>query len=231
MVKPEALPERPAQTVTGYRLINSKFPPIALFDDVADESEFAALHALQALTNPRLQNEAGNLALLPTCEIPFGIRGCSYAVAPFTHVNPDGSRFSDGSFGVLYVADLLATAIAEVKYHQQAYWQNVEGLHFERFVFRGLKCIFDERGCRDAKGLEYSHPVYAPDDYHYSRALGWSIREACSAGLRYRSVREPGATCWALMTPIHVRDIVQTTHLEMIWNGRVTQVNRLSACH
>ncbi len=231
MVTPEALPERPAQTVTGYRLINSKFPPIDLFDDVADENEFAALHALQTLTNPRLQNEVGNLALLPAREIPFGIRGCSYAVGPFTHVNPEGSRFSDGSFGVLYVADALATAIAEVKYHQQAYWQNVAGLHFERFVFRGLKCVFDERGCRDAMTLDYSHPVYTPDDYSCGRALGWSVREGRSAGLRYRSVREPGATCWALMTPLNVRDIIQTTHLEMIWNGSITQVNRLNAYH
>lgn len=230
MVELETLPELSSRSITGYRLINSKFPPIDLFDDVADEDEFAALHTLQVLTNPRLQNEIGNLALLPTCEIPFGIRGCSYAVGPFTHVNPGGSRFSDGGFGVLYVADALATAIAEVKYHQQAYWQNVPGLHFERFVFRGLKCVFDEFGCRDAKVLERSHPIYAPDDYRHGRALGWSVRKARAAGLRYHSVREPEATCWALMTPKQVLDIVQTTHLEMIWNGSVTQVNRLSAC-
>ncbi|MGP9635000.1 RES family NAD+ phosphorylase [Halomonas sp. AOP43-A1-21] len=229
MVALETLPELPAQPVIGYRLINSKFPPIDLFDDVADEDEFAALHALQALTNPRLQNQVGNLALLPVKEIPFGIRGCSYAVAPFTHVNPSGSRFSDGGFGVLYVADNLATAIAEVKYHQQIYWAKVAGLHFERFVFRGLKCAFNERGCRDATVLKRSNPIYAPSDYRTSRVLGWSVREAQAGGLRYHSVREPEATCWALMTPRQVSDVVQTTHLEMIWNGSVAQVNQLSA--
>ena len=122
MVKAADLPVLPARDVIGYRLVNSKFPPIDLFDDVADPDEFAALHALQSLTNPRLQTEVGDLALLPLEQIPFGIRGCSYAVAPFTHINPEGSRFSDGSFGVLYLADTLETAIAEVKHHQQAYW-------------------------------------------------------------------------------------------------------------
>ncbi|HAZ98258.1 MAG TPA: hypothetical protein DCX04_03025, partial [Halomonas sp.] len=128
MVKAADLPVLPARDVIGYRLVNSKFPPIDLFDDVADPDEFAALHALQSLTNPRLQNEVGDLALLPLEQIPFGIRGCSYAVAPFTHINPEGSRFSDGSFGVLYLADTLETAIAEVKHHQQAYWQRVPEL-------------------------------------------------------------------------------------------------------
>ncbi|CAK8738353.1 hypothetical protein SODG_002040 [Sodalis praecaptivus] len=53
----ETLPSLPRITLrdqTGYRLINSKYPPVSLFDDVADEHEFNALHALQALTNPRL---------------------------------------------------------------------------------------------------------------------------------------------------------------------------------
>ena len=44
----------------GYRFIPSKYPPISLFDDVADSDEFEALYELQALTNPRLLNAAGS---------------------------------------------------------------------------------------------------------------------------------------------------------------------------
>lgn len=226
MVKATDVQMLPGREVTGYRLVNSKFPPIDLFDDVADAEEFAALHALQALTNPRLQNEVGNLALLPPEQIPFGIRGCSYAVAPFTHVNPQGSRFSDGSFGVLYLADTLETAIAEVKHHQQAYWQNVPALHYERFVFRGLKGVFDEGGLGDALALPIDHAIYAPDDYSVSQPFGDDVRRSMD-GLRYHSVRKLNAHCWALMTPRSVADVIQTTHLEMIWNGAITQVNHL----
>ena len=88
--------------IRAYRLVNSKFPPIAIFDDVASADEFESLYALQAITNPRLANQAGRLELIPRADIPFGIPGCSYAAAPFTHVNPDGSRFSDGSFRDLH---------------------------------------------------------------------------------------------------------------------------------
>ena len=38
-------------------------------------------------------------------------------MASFTHLNPRGSRFSDGSFGVYYAASELETAIAETIFH------------------------------------------------------------------------------------------------------------------
>lgn len=228
-MSPEALPRLPAREVIGHRLVNSKFPPISLFDDVASREEFEALHALQAMTNPRLLAEAGDLALLPPAEIPFGIPGCAYAAAPFTHVNPEGSRFGDGGFGVLYLADHLATALTEVRHHQQAYWSRVPDLHYERFTFRGLRARFDESGIRDALVLPPTHPVLSPGDYAASQALGRTIREGGDAGLRYPSVRQPGATCWALMTPRPMRELVQTHHYEMIWNGRLTEVNRLTS--
>ena len=38
-------------------------------------------------------------------------------MAAFTHLNPQGSRFSDGSYGVFYAGKERATAIAETRYH------------------------------------------------------------------------------------------------------------------
>lgn len=228
MVTLESLNQLPAGERQSYRLINSKFPPISLFEDVADADEFASLFALQALTNPRLQNEVGSLELIPRQQIPFGIPGCSYAIAPFTHVNPDGSRFSDGRFGVLYLADTMQTALAEVSYHQQRYWQQVPDLHYERFVLRGLSCQFEQAGCYDATRLPRTDPIYHPDNYAAARALGIAAQQTTASGLRYHSVRNQGATCWALFSPQPVRAIVQCAHYEMIWNGGITAVNKLT---
>lgn len=225
----DSLPLLAEQEQRAYRLVNSRFPPIDLFDDVADAAEFEGLYQLQALTNPRLQNEIGRIALIPVAEIPFGIPGCSYAVGPFTHVNPAGSRFSSGDFGVLYLADVMETAIAEVRHHQNQYWSKVAGLNYERFLFRGLVCTFDEVANRDATGMPLSEPIYDPDDYSAARQLGHAAKRAGSPGLRYNSVRSPGNHCWALMTPRHVKSIVQTAHYEMIWNGQITSVSRLSS--
>lgn len=223
-----SLPASSGKSLQAYRLVNSKFPPIALFDDVADARDFDAIYQLQTLTNPRLQNEMGRLELIARDEIPFGIAGCSYAAAPFTHLNPEGSRFSDGSFGVLYLANKMDTAIAEVRHHQGRYWANVQGLNYERFTFRGLSCSFNDAGMRDATVIPLTDPVYAPDDYTHSRRLGHETKREGCPGLRYNSVRSPGNTCWALMTPRPVTSIIQTAHYEMIWNGQIISVNQIT---
>jgi len=222
------LPVLEGESLQAYRLVNSKFPPIALFDDVADGEDFEALYQIQALTNPRLQNEIGRLELIPRDQIPFGIPGCSYATAPFTHVNPAGSRFSNGTFGVLYLADRMDTAIAEVRHHQERYWSKVPGLNYERFVFRGLTASFSDIGMRDATTLPLSDAIYAPDDYAHSNRLGSEVKRAGCMGLRYHSVRSPGNICWALMTPRPVTSIIQAAHFEMIWCGQMISVNRIT---
>jgi hypothetical protein len=228
MVTTQQLPTLPDARQQGYRLVNSKFPPIELFDDVAGADEFQALYQIQALTNPRLQNEVGRIELIALDQIPFGIPGCSYATAPFTHVNPEGSRFSDGSFGVLYVADQIDTAIAEVRYHHNRYWSQVAKLNYDRFMFRGLNCHFSEEGLVDATTVAPSDGIYASEDYVQSRQLGSRLKSQGSPGLRYHSVRSPGHVCWGLLTPRWVTSVIQGAHFEMIWNGRITSVNRVS---
>lgn len=215
--------------ITGFRLVNSKFPPINLFDDVADESEFEQLYQLQAMTNPRIQTEIGNLNLIRRSEIPFGITGCSYATSPFTHVNPAGSRFSDGQFGMLYLADTMTTAIAEVAYHQGRYWSGVHGLDYDRLVFRGLRFKVGEAAWYDATTLTVRDAIYDPGDYAASRAFGQVLYKTGAQGLQYHSVRKPGATCWGLFTPRQVKSVVQSTHFEFIWNGEaISAIHRVS---
>ena len=228
MVNLSQLADLNSEQLQAYRLVNSKFPPIALFDDVANPEEFEALYQIQALTNPRLQNEVGRIELIPRSEIPFGITGCSYAIAPFTHVNPDGSRFSNGSFGVLYLAATMEAALAEVHHHQDKYWSNIQNLNYERFVFRGLSCSFVDHSMKDATSLPMSHSIYDPDDYTYARSVGKIVKDAGHRGIRYNSVRMQGCYCWALMSPKSVSSIVQTAHYEMIWNGQITGVNKIS---
>ncbi|MGY8871496.1 MAG: RES domain-containing protein, partial [Pseudomonadales bacterium] len=42
------------------------------------------------------------------------------------------------------------------------------------------------------------------------------------------SVRRKGAICWGLMTPLQVNSIQQAAHYEMVWNGTITGVSKLS---
>ena len=78
-----------------YRLVPSRFPPISLFERVADAADLDVVYAVEALTNPRLRQEVGEISLVPAAERMSGA-GSSPIMAAFTHLNPMGSRFTDG---------------------------------------------------------------------------------------------------------------------------------------
>ena len=52
----------------SYRLIASRYPTVALYDAIADPADLEAVFAIEALTNPRLRNELGELQLVPPDE-------------------------------------------------------------------------------------------------------------------------------------------------------------------
>ncbi len=215
---------------TSYRLVNSKFPPITLFDDVASVDDFEAIFALQSLTNPRMLNEVGDLTLLPLNEIPFDINGTNYVTAPFTHLNPDGSRFSNGSFGVLYLADSEETAIAETLHHQEKFFQNIPELHYDTIDMRCLKVVFSGvlADIKSTGGLVEgfnADQVYDPNDYGVSQLLSDKFRKQGQQGIEYDSVRNKGAVCWGLYSPKFVLSAIQTKHFEFVFDGsRISQV-------
>jgi len=211
----------------SHRLINSKFPPISLFDDVADADEFEFLYDLQARTNPRLLNEVGDINLVSKEEIPFGITGCSYATASFTHVNPNGSRFSDGSFGALYMADKIETAIAETRHHQSIYFTNIEGLAYDTITMRGLSCCFSGELIDITNDCD--EEIYHLSDYTAAQNFGSQLRKQGCEGIQYNSVRKKDAICWILLTPKNVIKIEQTAHYEFIWDGeKIAKVEKIA---
>jgi hypothetical protein len=83
------------------RIIRSLYPPIDLFEDIADPADWPLLISAEMKTNPRLMASIGALDLIPPAR-RVGGPGASYLMAPFTHASPDRpSRFSAGDFGVL----------------------------------------------------------------------------------------------------------------------------------
>ncbi|RYG08305.1 MAG: RES domain-containing protein, partial [Chitinophagaceae bacterium] len=168
---------------TAYRLIPSKYPPRSLFDDVATHDEFEVLFAIQELTNPRIRNEVGNLNRVPAQDRPYGIRGCNYALGPFVHLNPAGSRFSNGEFGVYYAAEDVQTAIAETRHHQQNYFSAVVGLKFDRLTMRCLKTQFSAT-LRDIRGNEFKeNEWYDKNKYIAAQLLGSSLKANNDSGI------------------------------------------------
>ncbi|MGD8172725.1 RES family NAD+ phosphorylase [Vibrio sp. TRT 21S02] len=214
-------------TLTSHRLVNTKYPPIDLFESVANPEDFEILYAIQALTNPRLRDEVGDIALIDPNDIPYQCeRGRSYAVGPFTHINPNGGRFNDGFFGALYVADTEQTAVQEVKHHQQKYWANVEGLAYDRFLFRSLVVTHCPNPVHLVQPNDKS--ILDPNHYSASQQLAKDLKKDGFQAVQYPSVRHQGGMCWALFTPKPVQDVIQGHLVEMIWNGeQIAEINEV----
>lgn len=224
MMELDQIPQTDFVKQTAYRLIPSKYPPKSLFDDVADHAEFEVLFSIQALTNPRIRNELGSLNRVPPQERPYGIRGCNYALGPFVHINPAGSRFSNGDFGVYYAADEVQTAIAETRYHQQNYFGNIVGLKYDRLSMRCLKTLFSA-SLRDIRAQDFAPFAWHHNhDYSASQQLGQQLKANLEQGVVYCSVRQRGKICYALFTPSVIEDVIQAAHYEYIWDGEKIQV-------
>ena len=204
----------------AWRVIASRYPPINLFERLtADTAVWDALIALEQLTNPRVRDEVGDIALVPPDERVSG-PGASYVMAAFTHLNPKGSRFSDGSFGVYYAAAALETAIAETVFHFEAFARDsADPPRSEDFrvlvgtvaaEFEDVAALPDDAAGRD------------PRSQLLCRVPG--LREAASGGRRERRGLSERPACRrdsasAPSGPRAVGIPHQERHLKYRWNG------------
>ncbi len=203
----------------AWRIIASRYPPIRLFERLTnDPAVWETLLALEQLTNPHVRDEIGDISLVPPEERVSG-PGASWAMAAFTHVNPKGSRFSDGSYGVYYAAAALETAVAETVFHFE---------HFARDSadpprsedFRVLVGAVAET-FEDVTALPTAHraAVLDPVSYVASRAYAQQIRAAGANGVAYPSVRHSAGRCVGAFRPRAVGIPRKERHLKYRWNG------------
>lgn len=203
----------------AWRVIASRYPPINLFERlIADTAVWDALIALEQLTNSRVRDEVGDIALVPPDERVSG-PGANYVMAAFTHLNPTGSRFSDGSFGVYYAAAALETAIAETVFHFEVFARDsADPPRSEDFrVLVGAVTAEFE----DVAALPAAQRVSILDSESYaaSQAYAKEIRPAGANGVAYPSVRRAGGHCISVFRPRAVGIPHQERHLKYHWNG------------
>jgi hypothetical protein len=209
----------PLAWTPAYRVIPTRFPAVNLFDRVASSADFDALYALEALTNDRLRTETGDLDLVPREERRFG-PGYGPIMAAFTHLNPQGSRFSDGSYGVFYCARSRETAIAETRYHSARFLAATSEPPLRQQM--RLYTVAAEGDVVDLRGDAALDPaVLSPDDYSAGQTLGRAVRAAGAPGIAYPSVRDASGECLAALRTSLVRACHHAAYLEYNWNGHV----------
>lgn len=213
-----------APFVTVHRLVASRFPPVGLFDRVADKAEFELLAELESRTNDRL-HQPPRIELIADGDWRFGT-GWTAVMAAFCHPNPEGSRFSDGQFGVYYAAAEIDTAISETIHHRVRFLRATD----EPACSVDMRCYVGDLQMPLHDGLVPGllPEVMDPDDYQPAQLLARQLRATGSWGLSYHSVRHPGGRCVALFRPPAISPVRQSGHYRYEYDGqRVVSVLRM----
>ncbi len=206
----------PLTDVSGktYRLVASQFPPIALFEHLLDPEELELAYALEAMTNDRIRDEVGDIALVARQDRMVGA-GTSAIMAAFTHIGR-ANRFNDASFGAYYAACELHTAISETVYHRERFLSATA----EPATQITLRCYIASvrEPLHDIRSPDY-RDLHHPEDYGAAQRFARELRAADSWGLYYHSVRRRGGECVAVFRPPALTPAVQGKHYAYYWDG------------
>ena len=204
----------------AVRIIRSAFPPIDLFEDIADPADWPLLISAEQKSNPRIMATIGNLDLVPVGR-HVGGNGASYLMAPFTHVSTDRpSRFTDGSYGVLYVGDRFETTLFETIYHHARFMARTKETPGWTSQFREIIMSVDA-DLHDIRPLAVEPaPALDAESHAESQVIAANLRAVGSNGIAYPSVRNPGGECVALFYPDCASNPLQGRHLDYHWDGK-----------
>lgn len=206
-----------------YRIIRSIFPPIDLFEDIADPEDWEAIASAEAKLNPRATPTHGDLSKVPA-ERRIAGPGASMVMAPFVHCSTRRpSRFSRGEFGVYYAGNSEEVAVAETAHHHARTMRATKEEPGWTSQFRVLVGSLDAE-LHDVSGVS---GVLDPDSYDAAQRLGEKLRQSGSDGVVYPSVRFPGGMCVGIFWPNVAGIPVQGNHYDYHWNGERVDFVRL----
>jgi hypothetical protein len=148
------------------------------------------------------------------------------------------SRFSPGTYGVLYAAETLDSAIRESAYHAEG--KLAAAKMSPRLIPRVAFCLQLRTSLMaDIRPGERDDPedpsVYNPDPARYASAqrVGKRLRDEGKWSVRYTSVRKPPGSCFGVFVPKAI-DFVEeeAQNLRLRWDGtRITETEIISTLY
>jgi len=201
----------------SHRIIRTIYPPVWLFEDIADPADWDLIASGEAKTNPRVRDQIGDLSLVPADRRVVGPTA-SMAMSAFTHVSRDRpGRFSNGSYGVWYCGDRFEVALMETAHHFERFMGRTDepagDAQYRELTARISGSLHDLRGAASSEALD-------PDDWIPGQTLAAALRSAGSDGIVYPSVRWPPGHSAALFWPDLIDlPITQAQTLQYHWDG------------
>jgi hypothetical protein len=187
-----------------------------------DPDDLDSILRVLAVTDPRARDASGAFAALPPAA---QYRGPSAAAVMMPFLCPSPSRFSSGIYGVLYGAAEIATAAAEVSYHNASRLRKAHAtpgatVILAEWVFTLSEPLVDLCGADAA--------LYDPKDYTAAQVRGKQIRDAGARGVLYTSVRHASGRCSGIFVPNTVETMQKRDDWRLVWDGRtISEVLRV----
>jgi hypothetical protein len=150
-----------------------------LFDDINDG-------------DPALSSLAQRIDISLKANIPTGTiqRGFFYSAPlqyPFTQIT--ASRYSDGSFGVLYGSLDMETTVYETVHHMIRYTLGIEGIAGDLTRERAVYLVHCNAILLDLTDRGTDYPELLSDDYTFTQQIGKRVSSEGHPGLLVPSAR------------------------------------------
>ena len=194
---------------TFFVLIPSRFPPIAVYHRISNGND-DEIAAIESLTNPRLAEKRRLMTHRPDFdEKSPSLQNWNHA--PFTYLNPEGSRFFGPETPCLELSADRQTALAVSVAKRQKFLERTKESRTDldmRMLSRRVRGTFlDGRDWPvDATSFEL-------------RELGKSILELDVQGVLFRSNERPSGDRVAIRTGTALDSAVQGDHYRYLWDG------------
>lgn len=193
-----------------FRLIPSRFPPIAIYGRVVANDRVDDLVEVENLTNPRVKSLALRTSGLNSIN-PTSPTLQNWNLAPFTYPNPEGSRFFRPGYSVLELSDCLQGALAtSIKKRETFLGRTREApIALEMRVLKTpvVGEFLDLRAVRVGLPIEERWKI------------GDEVIQNELDGILFNSPDRRSSTCVAVLKESKLGRSEQTKHFKFYWNG------------
>jgi hypothetical protein len=190
---------------------------VSAAESLVPHMQGAEIRTLLNLTHP-VERHRASIEPIVSSALDYVGDHKEHILWPFAR--PSASRFSDGSYGVLYAGLNFETALAEVVYWAAKIFAdaNAPAGAIARKQHLSFRATSDEFA--DMRLASAGDPtIYDPNDYSMSRRVGSALHGEGLWGVYYDSVRHAGSSCIGAFVPrtasnVNLRDLIEFT-----WDG------------
>ena len=222
MKLPEAVP---ILWPRASRLLPARYRAAECFERIQEPDDATAPGLLERLSALTAAAGASDLEILDPAQVLFG-PGAGWINGSF--ITPRPGRFSTSRRGAFYLAEDVATSLAEIRHHLETTYRREGVREPVDLEYRALQAHLEGALPDIRPKLRNRAPwsaIFAPESWTAGQAFADRLRDAGAPGVVYASLRHPGGSCAAVFDPNRVRACRHDTWLVFRWNGReVSQI-------